>query len=522
MYKIHVKKLLYFFFYVLTLTCVVDDVQAEVKLPDVFASGMVLQRETPVAVWGMADPGEKVSVAIAGATTEAVAGTHGAWRVNLPAMPAGGPFTLMVKGANTLELNDVLVGEVWLCSGQSNMSHPIKVYEFFPGVKEDIAAADFPKLRLYNKQTGNRWSPCTPGSLANFSAIPFYFGRKLLQELDVPVGIVVCAQIGSSIERWIPMEEIKKSDWGRKMIEIQASDAFKSARTKFRRDNDEWLKKRQMWEMSVAVGMEDSAQVPLRKPVPTLVAQYERQLGDLFSSSINPVVPYTVRGMAWYQGEANVGDTDYDEKLKLMVSTWRSRWGQGALPFLSVQIAPCGYKADFSILPEFWEQQERAAKEMGESWVVPSIDIGEPTFNIHPPNKREFGRRLALSALVNAYGREDIVGAGPVFKSVTREDGKFRIEFDHVGSGLAASDGKPLAWFEVAGKDGKFMSAVAAIEGDTVVVSGESSLADLVAVRYAWYQAAGYTAGVFGPTGPVPNLINKEGLPAYPFRTEVK
>ena len=494
---------------------------AEVKLPDVFASGMVLQREMPVAVWGSANPAEKVRVTIAVASAEAVAGTNGAWRVNLPAMPAGGPHTMIVAGENTVELKDVLVGEVWLCSGQSNMSHPIKIYDFFPGVKEDMASADFPKLRLYNKQTGHRWAPCSPTTLPDSSAVPFYFGRELLKELDVPVGIIVCAQIGSSIERWIPMAEIEMTDWGRKMVEVQASDEFKAAQAELRRDSDEWTKKRQMWEMSVAVGMEDSGQVPLRKPVPTLVARYQRQFSDLFNGSLAPVIPYTVRGFAWYQGEANVGDTDYAEKLQLMVSTWRSRWGQGAIPFHSVQIAPCGFKADFFILPDFWEQQMRAAKAMGASWVVPSIDIGEPTFNIHPPNKREFGRRLALSALANSYGRKDVVGSGPVFKSVKQEGRALRIQFDHVGGGLASSDDKPLAWFEVAGKDGKFAPASATIEGDAVVVSG-GAVAEPAAVRYAWRQTPGYTAGVFGPTGPVPNLVNKAGLPAYPFQAQVR
>ncbi|NLE41308.1 MAG: sialate O-acetylesterase [Lentisphaerae bacterium] len=494
---------------------------AEVTLPDVFASGMVLQRETPVAVWGSAAPGETVRVAIADASAEAVAGTNGAWRVDLPAMPAGGPHTMTVAGKNTVQLKDVLVGEVWLCSGQSNMSHPIKFYDIHPGVKEDIAAADFPTLRLYCKQTGHRWAPCSPATLPDFSAVPFYFGRELLRELDVPVGLVVCAQIGSAIEQWIPMDEIEKSDWGRKMIEVQASEAFKAAQLELRRENEAWTKKRQMWEMSVAVGMEDSGQVPLRKPVPALIARNQRQLGNLFSSSLAPVIPYSVRGFAWYQGEANVGDADYAEKLELMVATWRRLWGQGAIPFHSVQIAPCGYKADFFVLPDFWEQQMRAAKAMGVSWVVPSIDIGEPTFNIHPPNKREFGRRLARSALANTYGRKDVAWSGPVFKSAAREGSALRLQFHHADGGLAASDGQPLAWFEVAGKDGKFASASAMIEGDAVVVSGAPAIAEPVAVRYAWRQTPGYTAGVFGPTGPVPNLVNSAGLPAYPFQTSL-
>ena len=496
--------------------------QAKVKLPDVFAYGMVLQRETPVAVWGTANPGEKVRVVIAGATAEAVAGTNGAWRVNLPAMPAGGPHAMTVAGENTVELKDVLVGEVWLCSGQSNMSHPIKFYDIHPGVKEDMAAADFPKLRLYCRQTGHRWAPCSPATLPDFSAVPFYFGRELLKELDVPVGIIVCAQIGSSIERWIPKGEIEKSDWGRKMIEVQASDAFKAAQADLRRDSDEWTKKRQMWEMSVAVGMEDSGQVPLRKPVPELVARNQRPLGDLFEGSLSPVIPYTVRGFAWYQGEANVGDPDYAGKLELMVSAWRSRWGQGALPFHSVQIAPCGYKADYFVLPDFWEQQMRAAKAMGASWVIPSTDIGEPTFNIHPPNKREFGRRLARSALANTYGCGDVVWSGPVFKSVKREGNALRIQFDHVGGGLAAADDQPLAWFEVAGNNGTFVPASATIEGAAVVVSGGPAVSEPAAVRYAWRQTPGYTAGVFGPTGPVPNLVNQAGLPAYPFQILVR
>lgn len=488
-----------------------------VKLPGVISSGMVLQRGVPVKIWGEAEPGEKVAVQIAGAEVEAVAGTNGHWMVELPAMEAGGPHEMTVAASNTIKLEDVLVGEVWLCSGQSNMSHPTKYFSLFPGVKEDVAAADFPKLRFFPDGGGKAWGACTPESANNVSAVGFYFGRELVRALDgVPVGIVVSAQIGSNIERWMPLDVMEKTAWGAEIIAAKGSDEMKRAREEHRKNMGDWTKRRQMWEMSVAVGMEDAGVVPPLPKAPEILRK-DRILADLFENSLKPMVPYTVRGFLWYQGEANIGDLDYAEKQAELISTWRKLWGRGDLPFYFVQIAPCGYKADKGVLPEFWEQQARVARAVPNCAMAATIDIGEPTFNIHPPNKREVGRRLSLIALAKTYGRGDVVWSGPTYKSMAVEGDAVRVAFDNVGGGLAVAGDGPLAWFEVAGADGKFASAEAVIDGDSVVVKSGAVKAP-VAVRYAWTQTPGYTAGVFEPTGPVPNLVNKEGLPAYPFR----
>lgn len=491
---------------------------AAVKLPDVISSGMVLQRSVPVKIWGAADPGEKVTVQIAGAKAEAVADTNGSWMVSLPSMEAGGPHEMTVSASNTIKLADILVGEVWLCSGQSNMSHPTRNFDLFSGVKDDVAAADFPKLRFFPNGNQKTWAACTPESANNVSAVGFYFGRELVQALDgVPVGIVVSAQIGSHIERWLPLDTIETTDWGKDIVAAKDSEEMKLARAAHREKHGEWRTLKQMWEMSTAVGMEDAGTVPPLPKAPEILRK-DRMLSDLFEGMLKPVIPYTVRGFLWYQGEANVGDADYAEKQALLISTWRKLWGQGDLPFYFVQIAPCGYKADKGVLPEFWEQQARAARAVPNSELAATIDIGEPTFNIHPPNKREVGRRLSLIALAKTYGKSDIVWSGPTFKAMEVQGDSVRVKFDNIGSGLAIAGDGPLAWFEVAGADGKFASAEAVIDGDAVVVKSGAVKAP-VAVRYAWTQTPGYTAGVAGPTGPLANLINKEGLPAYPFRS---
>lgn len=491
----------------------------EVALPDIIADGMVLQRGTPVKIWGTSAVGEKVCVSIAGASVETAAGTNGAWMVELPAMESGGPHEITVKGENTIVVKDVLVGEVWLCSGQSNMSHQLKHFAQFPGINEDLEAADNPRLRFYCKQNKQIWVKSSREVALATSGVGYYLGRFLEKELDAPVGIIVAAQGGTNIEGWLPRDVVEASDWGRDMIEARDSEEYKQAKIALDKERKDWEYKRGMWQMSTAVGFEDSGPYPEPPVAPQIIARNSYGIGGLYDGILKPVAPYTIRGFAWYQGEANVGDTNYKNKQNLLVKTWRDVWGQGDLPFFCVQITAGGYKKDFTVLPEFWEQQFESAREIGSGGIVCTIDIGEPTFNIHPPNKPEVGRRLSLIALAKAYGRDDVVWSGPTYKGIKVEGGSMRIQFEHADDGLETSDGNPPAWFEVAGADGKFTPAQAAIDGSEVVVRADA-VKKPVAARYSWSQAPGYTAGVAGPTGPVPNLINKAGLPAYPFRTK--
>ncbi len=495
-------------------------VRAEVKLPDVLRSGMVMQRDEPVALWGTADPAEAVQVKLGAATVKTVADAKGSWQVRLPAMAAGGPHELSVTGKNTVTLTDILFGEVWLCAGQSNMSFPLKPFDFYDGVREDMAKADFPLLRLYNPAEPG-WKTCTPQAVGKFSATPFYFGRYLHQELKVPVGLVVCAQISTPIETWISPDEIKASVWGRKMIEDRDSQALADAKDEYRKKMDEWKPRKQAWDMAVAFGLEDPGPLPQKVVAPAIISESERSFGGCFESLVEPVIPLAIRGFIWYQGEANLRDCNYLDKMKTLVTSWRRRWNQDKmLPFYFVQIAPYSPFIDRTTLPRFWDVQAVAAREIPDSAVVCTIDIGDPPINIHPPNKRELGRRLGLVALARTYGRSDVVWSGPVFRGMKIEKNKARIRFDRVGGGLVSRDGKPLAWFQVSGDDKKFVEAKAEIEGDSVVVWSDG-VQKPVAVRYAWHQTPGYTLGTIGPTGPVPNLVNKEGLPAFPFRTDV-
>ena len=451
---------------------------AEVSLPSVFNSHMVLQRDKPVAVWGKAAAGEKVTVSFAGQKKETAAGPDGKWTLNLDAMPANAtPQTLTVNGTNEVKFDDVLVGEVWLGSGQSNMQWSVDASD---KAQEEIAAANFPNIRLYlvplvssptrNDNVNATWTACTPQSVPKFSAVLYFMGRHLHKELNVPVGLIASSWGGSRIEPWTPLEGFE-----------QVPSQRDNARTI--RDN------------------------------PNNLAHGSQKLVGLYNAMIHPLVPYGLRGAIWYQGESNNGEGMYYlDRMKALIGGWRKVWNQQDLPFYMVQLAPYNYsKKDpatdraVTSLAEIWEAQAETVKQVPHTGMAVINDIGNVN-DIHPRNKQEAGRRLALIALANDYGRKDLVSSGPVYRSHAVEGGKIRVKFDSTGSGLAARDGKPLTWFEVAGDDGKFVEATAAIEGSDVVVSAPTVAAPK-AVRFAFSQIA------------EPNLINKEGLPAGAFRT---
>jgi len=450
--------------------------QADVALPSVFASNMVLQREMPIAVWGTATAGEKVSVTFGKSKAEAVAGKDGKWSTKLPAQKANSqPEKLVVKGKNTLTLDNVLVGEVWLCSGQSNMEWMVRITK--DGAKE-IAAANHPQIRLFHvskvpSQTAqadvkltSSWVECSPKTVPNFSAVAYYFGRKLQKELNVPVGLINSSWGGTRIDPWITPAALK---------------ANKSL-----------------------ANVSQQAEV-LKKELPkNFNLQYPTAL---YNGMIHGLVPFTFRGAIWYQGESNLGEGMlYHEKMKALISGWRDVFHNPEMPFIYVQLAPYRYNAA-TRLPEIWEAQTATLTYPNTGMAV-TVDIST-VGNIHPPNKQDVGLRLALWALAKTYGKKDIVYSGPLYKSMKAEGSKIRVTFDHVGGGLVARDGKPLSHFEVAGKDGKFVAAEAVVDGETVVVSSKS-VADPVAVRFGWNELA------------EPNLSNKEGLPASPFRSNGK
>ena len=423
---------------------------AEVELPTVFGDHMVLQAGQKVPVWGWASPGGTVTVTIAGKTAEAKASRGGTWKAVLPALKPGGPFEMTVAGETKIIVKDVLVGEVWMCSGQSNMEVPVGLAAtmgWWKGAlnhKEEVAKANNPKIRVFHVPytwkklpvedvEKARWVVCTPAEAAKFSGTGYFFGRKLQAELKKPVGLIVAAVGGMPIEQFTP----------------KSGQAF--------------------W----------------------------------YNGMVAPLVTYGIRGAIWYQGESNSKDGyDYFLKQKTLIERWRKVWGQGDFPFYIVQIAPLKYGDDPQSLPRFWEAQA-ATLSVPNTGIVSTMDVGDLK-DIHPRDKRSVGERLALWALAKDYGR-DIVYSGPHYKSMKIEGNKVRVSFDYVGSGLESRDGKPLTCFEIAGETG-YVSAKAVIDGETIVVSSDK-VAKPMAVRFAWSDTA------------QPNLQNKEGLPAFPFRT---
>ncbi len=443
---------------------------AEVKLPDIIGSNMVLQQGANLPIWGWAEKGETVTVSIAGQAVSAKAGDDGRWQVTLDklsATPENKPLVMTIKGSlgDSIALENVLVGEVWLCSGQSNMEMGVGAAKNGPA---EVAAANHPGIRLFwvpkerarqpATDTAADWSVCCPpvvgsGGFDGFSAAAYFFGRDLHKELKVPVGLIFAAWSGTPAEEWTS----KKA--------LRAEPSLKS-----------------------------------------LVGQYE--VASLYNGMIAPLIPFAIRGAVWYQGEANVGrGAQYQVLLPTLIRNWRTDWGQGDFPFGIVQIAPFFYGGDGTAEAEVWEAQLKTVQTVPNTGIALTMDIGDLN-EIHPKNKQDVGHRLALWALAKTYDRP-LVYSGPIFKSMAIEGEKVRITFDHVGSGLVSHDGKPLTDFLIAGADKTFMPATAEIDGPTVVVVSDD-VTKPVAVRFAFNGTA------------QPNLANKEGLPAAPFRTDSK
>jgi len=420
---------------------------ADVALPTVIDSHMVLQREMPLPIWGWAEPGEAVSVQLddkAAVATKADA--QGNWKVVLPAVEADGkPHSLTISGNNKIELEDILIGEVWVGSGQSNMEWQLVNTN---GAAETIAAADQPRIRLFHVPKVQKpapdtnvnadWKVCSPQTVGRFSGVLYYYGLRLHKELDVPLGLINSSWGGSPIEPWTVTD---------------------------------------------------------------------KGSGGMYNGMIAPLQPYAVRGAIWYQGETNVLQKNglaYYDKKKALIEGWRKTWGQD-LSFYFVQIGPWSGSYQPGQLPALWEAQVASLKIPGTGMAV-ITDLIDNIGDIHPRNKLDVGNRLALWALAKNYGQTDLVYSGPLYKSMKVEGNKIRLQFAHAGSGLKSRDGKPLSEFQIAGADGQFQAATAAIDGQTVVVEAKG-LAAPTQVRFGWHKVAN------------PNLTNTEGLPASPFQT---
>ena len=622
---------------------------AEVKLPSIIGSNMVLQQKTSAPLWGWAQPGEKVTVKgdwmwLAASTK---ADKDGKWMVKISTPKASGPHTIEIKAANTITLENVMIGEVWICSGQSNMEWPLRAAD---NPETEIKNASYPNIRLFTventiarepqKDCKGSWSQCSPETAANFSAVGYFFGRHLNKELNIPIGLISADWGGTPAEAWTSRETMEKlpdfkdrldavvnfdpenekaqyekklADWNKSLggieegtkagwhkKELEDSDWQKMELPKAWGETEladydgtvwfrskvnlppSWSRKDQtltlgpiddidtVWVNGVLIGTTTRWDTPREYTVPAsalrtgpnIVAvrvidtrgeggftgkkeqmkirpvgapeksaantagQWMYKKGSpakdipappqpaggfnahsptsLYNGMIAPVVPLAIKGAIWYQGESNAYRAyQYRTLFAAMIKDWRKKWKRGDFPFYYVQIAPYKY-GDATPSEELREAQLLTLNTkntgMAVTWDIGNID------DIHPRNKQDVGKRLALWALAKDYGHKDIVYSGPLYKSMKVEGNKIRLLFDHVGGGLIAKDG-PLTHFTIAGDDKKFTPAQAVIDGDTIVVSSEE-VKKPAAVRFAWSNTA------------EPNLFNKEGLPASSFRTD--
>jgi sialate O-acetylesterase len=480
---------------------------AEVKPASLFSDHAVLQTGMDVPVWGTASPGEKVTVSINGISASTAAASDGSWTVKLKKLKTGGPFEMTIAGSNTITVHDVLVGEVWLGSGQSNMVFTLsKKNTSWAGVNDEagvIAEANDPQVRMFTgkatktyepqKDILGEWKVCTPENAGDFSAVGYYFARGLRQRLKVPVGIVLEAYGGSTAEAWLPREVVANDPLLKPRLE-----AFDARAAYYRAHQDATNADAPPAPVTI-----NGRALPANKPMLDPVED-QHQPTVLYNGMLAPVLPYAIRGILWYQGESIVGGRQgvevYPHTMETLVKTWRARWGNGDLPFYFVQLAALN---NVSNNPVVREAQSQLLKLPHTAMAV-TIDIGDET-NVHPKNKAPVGERLMDIALAKSYGQK-IEYSGPVYESMKIEGGKVKLKFSHA-SGLMAKGGKP-AEFEIAGVDERFVPAEATIEGDAVVVSS-GDVPVPVAVRYAWKN---YPRDA--------NLYNSAGLPAAPFRTD--
>lgn len=493
---------------ILLMICSPMAAHAEVKLASPFSSHMVLQRDLPAPVWGWADAGETVKVEFAGQSKTTTTASDGKWRIDLDPLTASADGRAMtIGGSNTAKLivlDDVLVGEVWLASGQSNMVFPMSKKQMsWAGVvneEQEIAAANHPQIRMFTAEpirsetpqttVPGQWQVCTPENAPGFSAVGYYFARSLHRELKVPVGVVTLAYGASTAQAWIRREAIAADPKLKPEL-----DRFDESIQKYTPPTSEELAK---YEAAVEKAKAANARLPRRpKPHP---AQDQHNPTVLYNGVIAPVVPFSARGIIWYQGESITNPRElFPVWNRTLINDWRSLWGR-ELPFYFCQLAALDAKSNS---PEVRELQADALSVPNTGMAV-TIDIGDRK-DVHPHNKLDVGERLARIALARDYGKE-IEYAGPRFVKAVVESDSIRVIFSHA-AGLIGKDG-PLKTFEIAGADGKYVPADASIDGDTVIVRAATVSAP-VSVRYAW---ANYPEGA--------NLYNSAGLPAAPFRAE--
>lgn len=487
--------------------------RAEIKLPAVIGDNMVLQSGRPVVLWGQAAPGEEVAATVGAASAKTTAAADGRWSLRLPAPTAAGPVEVNIRGAQgpARTLKNVVVGEVWVCSGQSNMEFAVSRAV---NADAEIAAADFPQIRLFlvkkavadKPQTDceGQWTPCSPETVKGFSAVGYFFARGLHKDLNVPVAVIDTSWGGTPAEAWTSRKALEGNPALKPMVERWDHSVAQWPQDKPKQEAA-FAKQLESWKQAAAQAKAAHTQPPRRPNVPMDPAKSPGRPANLYNGMIAPLLPLAIRGAIWYQGEANVSRAfEYRTLFPLMIRDWRAAWGEGDFPFGLVQLAPYAYGFDPEWCAELRQAQTETLRVLPHTGMAVTMDVGDPK-DIHPKNKQEVGRRLELWALADAYGRK-LEFSGPVYHSSTIEGGAMRLRFDHAASGLTTRDGKAPDCLTIAGADMIFHPAQGALEGDSLVVSSPA-VPEPKAVRYGWKQDV------------EPNLANKEGLPAVPFET---
>ncbi|MBC7745125.1 MAG: sialate O-acetylesterase [Flavobacterium sp.] len=461
-----VKTTLYLFVFFYLLLFFETNSAFAVSVPDIFSNHVVLQQNAEITLWGWAKTGEKVTVSVSWdqKKVNVTANNLAQWKVTLNTPFAGGPYTIKIEGYNTIQIEDVLIGEVWLASGQSNMEWTPKAG--IDGGEQEVAKANYPNIRFFTVDpktadatqlnVSGEWVVCTPQTMSEFSAVGYFFGKKLYQNLNTPVGIINSSWGGTPAEVWMNPKVIEEN----KLLKSAASS----------------LK-----------------EVPWGPVIP----------GKAYYAMIAPLIPFKIAGVIWYQGEANTSIAEsYSELLSTLIASWRQEWGY-EFPFYYVQIAPFKYKELFA--GAILRDEQRQVLAVPKTGMVVVSDIGNIE-DIHPKNKRDVGIRLANLALAKTYNKHGLPVSGPLYKEMKLEGNKVRLFFDYAENGLIIK-GKELSQFEIAGADKNFVKATAKIEGSSIVVQAKN-LKHPVAIRFAWSNIA------------EPNLFNKDGLPASTFRTD--
>ena len=483
---------------------------ANVKLPAVLSDNMVLQQDIKVPIWGTADPGEEVTVSFAGQHVAAKADAQGKWTAYLEPLTAKGDGAdLTIAGKNTITLKNVLVGEVWVASGQSNMELPVAVVR---NAEAEIAAASYPSIRLFTVEKAvadhplddckGAWAPCSPQNVGGFSAVAYFFGRELHRRLGVPVGLINTSWGGTPAESWTSRGTLVAHPNLKPAV-----GSWDSLTADYPRALAEYQQKVKEWEQAAADAKAKGEAEPEKPKEPTNPDSAWHP-AYLYNAMIAPLLPYAIRGAIWYQGESNAGAAYlYRELFPAMIRDWRQSWQEGDFEFLFVQLAnfmAVQPNPSDSAWAELREAQTMTLR-LANTGMAVIIDIGDAV-DIHPRNKQDVGYRLALWPLALVHGQK-IEYSGPLYESMSVEGNKIRLRFTHVDGGLVVRSGGPLKGFAIAGEDRKFVWANAQIEGDTVVVWSDAVAAP-VAARYAWAD------------NPICNFYNRARLPASPFRTD--